>query len=107
MHEKHPGSAGPKRFRRLRVEAEPNSDGTLPKVRNVYLESAPVPPGFMSAANTTPELFAIGLDCRLVIDLIRWADTSGLPVTYDPPGNMSGYFRPKRREDEQFLFDPN
>lgn len=97
--------AAPLRHRRLRVEAEENSDGSFPAVRNVYLESALVPPGFMTPANTTCELFAIGLACRSVVDLVRWADKSGLYVTYEPPGNMAGYFRPKARTDEQYLFD--
>lgn len=111
----HPDSTGgekvpwtrPKRHRRLLVEAEPNPGGEYPLVRNVYLQSALVPAGFMTERNTHNDLFGLSLPVRIAADLIKWAMTNDVPIVYAPPGNMAGHLNPRRRDDEQSLFDTN
>lgn len=93
---KSAGGKPPKRFRRLRVVAEPNvPGGAYPPVRDVYLESSHCP--LMSGTlfdNVSVDLFQYALPVEIVADLIRQMELWEIPVVYEPPGNMAGYVRP-------------
>lgn len=92
------------RHRRLLVRADTDTDGGYLSVRDVSLQSSVSPPGLMTDSNTTDDLFAIGLPCPQVVDLILWAQAFGVHVVYEPEGNMRGWFS-RRRIDQGLLFD--
>jgi hypothetical protein len=113
---KSAGGKSSKRFRRLRVVAEPNiPDGVYPLVRDVYLESSHCPlmvdgstlfdaSGIGEYSNVTCEMMNCGLPVGVVADMIRFFESVNVLVMYDPPGNMRNQLNPKKN-GQTSLFD--
>ena len=103
--EKAAGGKSPKLFRRLRVVAEEKTEGGhYPPFRDLYLESSHCPlmrTGGELAENgeiiyRPPEtdLMNCGVPIARVADIIRFFEAAGVPVIFEPPGNMKGELSP-------------
>lgn len=116
-----PGEPGesqrkPKRYRRLVVEMDVSSVHTeyKPLTRTVWLQSTDKPfagvtgdgwKGFTEENLWQIDLFNTNVPVALVADMVKFFDAMQVPVTYDPPNNMAGHLNPKKRQDQQPLFE--
>jgi hypothetical protein len=93
------------------MDAENTFRDAAPLVRDVWLESTLTPvvndpeTGLVVEGEWRADLFNLAMACADVADLIRFCDAAGVPVVFDPPGNMTGFLNPKRRPGQGLLFD--
>lgn len=90
-----------RREMRLTVKAEKVASGDYGRTREITLESREANGPWKAV------MFDLNKPCEpLVVDLIRWAESIGLKVEYDPPDNMRWYFnsRSRKRDDQEALF---
>lgn len=96
-----------KYLHRLKVVAEVRFDGSYGMTRAVFIQR--LPKGLPIWSDRWED-FPLHFEMTVadVADFIWWAKAAlPLDTVYEPAGNMAGYICPKKREDEQYLFDNN